>query len=68
MSDLPLNGVRVLAFSQFGAGPFATLNLADLGAEVIKKTPAREGRYRDSSRLTAQITTASIFSLGTEIS
>ena len=33
---LPLEGVRVLAISQFGAGPFATLNLADLGAEVIK--------------------------------
>jgi crotonobetainyl-CoA:carnitine CoA-transferase CaiB-like acyl-CoA transferase len=33
---LPLAGVRVLAFSQFGAGPFATLNLADMGAEVIK--------------------------------
>lgn len=33
---LPLQGVRVLAFSQFGAGPFATLNLADMGAEVIK--------------------------------
>ena len=33
---LPLEGVRILALSQFGAGPFATLNLADLGAEVIK--------------------------------
>src|SRR5579862_3619302 len=33
---LPLEGVRVLAVSQFGAGPFATLNLSDLGAEVIK--------------------------------
>lgn len=32
----PLDGVRILAVSQFGAGPFATLNLADLGAEVIK--------------------------------
>jgi crotonobetainyl-CoA:carnitine CoA-transferase CaiB-like acyl-CoA transferase len=35
-APLLLQGVRVLAFSQFGAGPFATLNLADLGAEVIK--------------------------------
>jgi crotonobetainyl-CoA:carnitine CoA-transferase CaiB-like acyl-CoA transferase len=33
---LPLEGLRVLALSQFGAGPFATLNLADMGAEVIK--------------------------------
>ena len=32
----PLHGIRVLAVSQFGAGPFAMLNLADLGAEVIK--------------------------------
>ena len=31
-----LNDVRVLAVSQFGAGPFGTLHLADLGAEVIK--------------------------------
>ncbi|MBU88106.1 MAG: CoA transferase [SAR202 cluster bacterium] len=32
----PLSNVRVLAISQFGAGPFATLLLSDLGAEVIK--------------------------------
>jgi crotonobetainyl-CoA:carnitine CoA-transferase CaiB-like acyl-CoA transferase len=32
----PLEGVKIAAFSQFGAGPFATLNLADMGAEVIK--------------------------------
>jgi len=33
---LPLDDVRVLAVEQFGAGPWATLQLADLGAEVIK--------------------------------
>ncbi|HWL51692.1 MAG TPA: CoA transferase [Chthoniobacteraceae bacterium] len=32
----PLEGVRILSVSQYGAGPFATLQLADLGAEVIK--------------------------------
>jgi succinate---hydroxymethylglutarate CoA-transferase len=33
---LPLAGVRILAVEQYGAGPFGTLYLADLGAEVIK--------------------------------
>jgi crotonobetainyl-CoA:carnitine CoA-transferase CaiB-like acyl-CoA transferase len=33
---LPLAEVRVIAFEQFGAGPWGTLQLADLGAEVIK--------------------------------
>lgn len=32
----PLDGVRVVAVEQYGAGPWATLQLADLGAEVIK--------------------------------
>jgi crotonobetainyl-CoA:carnitine CoA-transferase CaiB-like acyl-CoA transferase len=31
-----LDGIRVLAISQFGAGPFGSMHLADLGAEVIK--------------------------------
>jgi alkylation response protein AidB-like acyl-CoA dehydrogenase/crotonobetainyl-CoA:carnitine CoA-transferase CaiB-like acyl-CoA transferase len=34
--SLPLSGVRVLAIEQYGAGPFATQHLADLGAEIIK--------------------------------
>ena len=33
---LPLADVRILSVEQYGAGPFATLHLADLGAEVIK--------------------------------
>ena len=36
MARAPLDGVRILAVSQFGAGPFGTTVLADLGAEVIK--------------------------------
>jgi crotonobetainyl-CoA:carnitine CoA-transferase CaiB-like acyl-CoA transferase len=32
----PLEGLRILAVSQFGAGPFGTMLLADLGAEIIK--------------------------------
>jgi crotonobetainyl-CoA:carnitine CoA-transferase CaiB-like acyl-CoA transferase len=36
MTAAPLAGVRIVAIEQFGAGPFATLYLADLGAEVIK--------------------------------
>jgi crotonobetainyl-CoA:carnitine CoA-transferase CaiB-like acyl-CoA transferase len=34
--SLPLAGVRVLTFEAFGAGPFGSMYLADLGAEVIK--------------------------------
>ena len=33
---LPLSGIRVLTFENFGAGPFGSMYLADLGAEVIK--------------------------------
>jgi crotonobetainyl-CoA:carnitine CoA-transferase CaiB-like acyl-CoA transferase len=32
----PLAGVRIVAVEQYGAGPFGTLYLADLGADVIK--------------------------------
>jgi len=32
----PLQGVRIIAVEVYGAGPFGTAHLADLGAEVIK--------------------------------
>ena len=38
--NLPLAGVKVIAFEQYGAGPFGTQYLADMGAEVIKVEPA----------------------------
>jgi crotonobetainyl-CoA:carnitine CoA-transferase CaiB-like acyl-CoA transferase len=41
--DLPLEGIRVLTFENFGAGPFGSMYLADLGAEVVKIENAEAG-------------------------
>ncbi|MCZ6763784.1 MAG: CoA transferase [Alphaproteobacteria bacterium] len=41
---LPLQGVRILAVEQYGAGPYGTMFLADQGAEIIKiENPADGG-------------------------
>ena len=46
---LPLSGTRILSLEQYGAGPYGTMFLAQLGAEVIKIEPPKGG---DSSRAT----------------
>ena len=40
---LPLSGLRIIAVEQYGAGPFGSMMLADLGAEVIKIENRVEG-------------------------
>jgi crotonobetainyl-CoA:carnitine CoA-transferase CaiB-like acyl-CoA transferase len=47
----PLHGVRVLDFTRFQQGPFATALLADMGAEVVKVEPRIDGEWgRQSER------------------
>jgi crotonobetainyl-CoA:carnitine CoA-transferase CaiB-like acyl-CoA transferase len=40
-----LTGLRVLTVDQYGAGPYAGLHLADMGADVIKIEPPAGGDY-----------------------
>ncbi|HEV2510793.1 CaiB/BaiF CoA-transferase family protein [Bosea sp. (in: a-proteobacteria)] len=46
MSPLPLEGVRVIEFSQMVMGPSCGMILADLGADVIKVEPPKGDRTR----------------------
>ncbi|GAA1499691.1 CoA transferase [Dactylosporangium maewongense] len=39
----PLEDVRVVSLEQYGAGPFGSVHLADLGAEIIKVEDPRTG-------------------------
>jgi crotonobetainyl-CoA:carnitine CoA-transferase CaiB-like acyl-CoA transferase len=43
---LPLDGMRVLEYAQYVAGPFAGMLLADLGADVIKVEPPAGDAWR----------------------
>jgi crotonobetainyl-CoA:carnitine CoA-transferase CaiB-like acyl-CoA transferase len=39
----PLGDIRIVALEQYGAGPFGSVHLADLGADVIKIEDPRSG-------------------------
>ena len=47
--SLPLSDLRIIAVEQYGAGPWGSVHLADLGADVIKIEDPRSrgdvGRY-----------------------
>ena len=43
---LPLEGLRVLEYAQYVAGPFAGMLLADLGADVVKIEPPAGDAWR----------------------
>ncbi|MEE4210714.1 MAG: CoA transferase, partial [Parvularcula sp.] len=43
MTERLLEGLRILSVEQYGAGPYGTMLLADLGAEVIKIEDAARG-------------------------
>ena len=43
MSTKPLAGVRILDFTRFLSGPYGTMLLGDLGAEVLKLEDTRQG-------------------------
>ena len=49
----PLKDIRVLDFSALLPGPFATLALADLGADVVKVEPPADVFGEGSSEFAA---------------
>lgn len=48
---LPLNNIRVLDFSNLLPGPFTTMILADLGAEIVKVERPEKGDFTRRNKL-----------------
>ena len=49
MNQAPLSGIRIVSVEQYGAGPFGSSYLADMGAEIIKiETPGSGDSSRQS--------------------
>ena len=63
----PLDDIKILSLEQYGAGPFGSLHLADLGAEVIKIEDPNfngdVGRYVPPSVSYTHLTLPTIYSV-----
>ena len=51
----PLKDIKVLDLTHMLAGPYASMIMADLGAEVVKVEPPGKGEYPEDSTETTQI-------------
>ena len=47
----PLDGVRVVDFTEYIAGPYGTMMLADMGADVVKVEPVTGDHWRHQGSL-----------------
>lgn len=55
-AELALQGIRVVDFTHFIAGPFATMILADMGADVVKvEAPGRGDDFRQYPPMISEI-------------